>query len=267
MSREFQIGFIFALLLHAAVGMWGYNHGDGKPELPPHKEKIVRTVKQNVELPKPDEPPKVIPPKLPELVVKQANPTEKPAEQPKAVAPKSRQPKPENAIKNEPPPTNEPAPLVLSKTYGGDGGVEVNAGKDDSLGDPNVAPTETNTRKRMETQQTAPSAGDDDGDESQTSGAKDERPIEIVHAVTKKCTVAWPDGAEAGNRIVEIKLTLWVGTSGNVTKVKLLRGNGEPFDSAALAAGKLCTFTPGTRDGKPFADRVPFTMEFKPNGR
>ncbi len=265
MSREFQIGFLFALLLHAAVGMWGYNRGKTEREPPPRKEKIVRTVKQNVELPKP--PPKVEPPKPPEVAVKEPSPTEKPAEQPKAATPKSRPPRAENPIRQEPPPSNEPAPLVLSKTYGGEGGVTVNAGKDDSLGDPNVVPTETNTRKRMESKETAAPSSDDVGGEAGSGNEVDGHQVEIVHAATKKCTVAWPDGAEAGNRIVEIKLTLWVGINGNVTKVKILRGNGEPFDSAAIAAGKLCTFSPGTRDGKPFVDRVPFTMEFKPNGR
>jgi TonB family protein len=187
----------------------------------------------------------------------------------KAPAPKSRIPqaKSENKPPPEAPAKNEPAPLQLSKTYGGDGrGVVVNAGEQESLGDSAVDPTESNTRRRDD----GPArAGSPDGTEASGQGpARPERRVEIVHAVPRtRCKVDWPEGADPGNRIVEVLLSLEILTDGRVGKTRLLKAAGEPFDSAAVAAVQKCAFQPGMRDGKAFVDRVPFAIEFKPNGR
>ena len=159
---------------------------------------------------------------------------------------------------------SEPAPLVLSKTYGAsDGsGVAVNAGKDDSLGDPNVDPNERNTRQRFVPKVEAPIKGDDGGDSEGESARK----VDIVHAVPKsRCRVEWPDGAEAAGRMVEVTLSLEIGVDGAIDKIRILRGAGDPFDDAAIAAIRQCTFNAGTRDGKAFRDRISFAVEFKPS--
>lgn len=61
-------------------------------------------------------------------------------------------------------------------------------------------------------------------------------------------------------------LLLTVDRGGAVRKVRVLRGAGDAFDSAAQAALRTCRFEPGLRDGRPFVDRVPFVVEFKPLG-
>ena len=57
---------------------------------------------------------------------------------------------------------------------------------------------------------------------------------------------------------------LTIGTDGSVKPGRLLRAAGEPFDSAARNALRGCPFDAGTKDGKPFVDKVPFVVEFKP---
>ena len=261
MNRDLFIGLTIALLLHGIVGYWGVTLGPLKHVLPPEPMKVVKTVRQDIVLPKKKEEPKPEPPK-PEL---------KPevADTPQEVPPDSA-PKPVNKPKNEAPqPAQkpaEPAPLVLSKTYGAsDGsGVAVNAGKEDTLGDPSVDPDEKNTRQRFQpkvAQQAAPS--DDGADDGTDVGGKK---VEIVHAVPKtRCRVEWPEGAEAAGRSVEVAMLLDIAPDGTVEKVRVLRGAGDPFDDEAMAAMKQCAFNPGTRDGKPFRDRIKFAVEFKPS--
>jgi TonB family protein len=275
-DRDLSIGIIAALLVHSALVWWA-------TALPPRpqaamvqKDAVVRTVREKVELPKPpaelpkpEEPkPEVVKPDEPKPAVVKSAETPKP-QVAKTPAPKSRIPQAKN--ENKPPPEapakNEPAPLQLSKTYGADGpGVVVNAGEQESLGDSAVDPTESNTRRRDD----GPArAGSPEGADAPGPGpAKPERRVDIVHAVPKaRCKVEWPEGADPGNRIVEVLLSLEILTDGHVGKTRLLKAAGEPFDSAAVAAVLKCAFQPGLRDGKAFVDRVPFAIEFKPNGR
>lgn len=279
MHRDLLIGIVAALLVHSGLVWWA-------AQLParPHvamvpKDPVVRTVRETVQLPRPPaETPKPEAPK-PEAV----KPAETPAPQPKQVAQKaptqkapaqkapaqkSRTPQAKaETPPDQPPAKAEPAPLQLSKTYGSEGpGVAVHAGKDESLGDSAVDPTESNTRRRDD----GPARGGrpEGGEGDREGDARPEHHVEIVHAVPKtRCKVDWPPGADPGNRVVEVLLSLEVGLDGRVGTSKLLKSAGEPFDSAAVAAVRNCAFSPGSRDGKAFVDRVPFAVEFKPNGR
>ena len=265
MDRDLTIGLVFALAMHSVVMWWGVGM-QRAPRPPEVREEAVRTVREQVALPKPPPPP-VPPPPVPEAKPEPAQQAATAPQPQPATAPKTR-PVRANKPRSEPvaKPSDEPPPLVLSQTYGDSSGpgVAVNKGDDDVLGDPDVAPTESNVRRRQEPKpkQQAGPGGEGAG------GTTPQRRVEIAHAVPKtRCNIEWPEGAEAGNRTVEVRLTLEISTGGQVISAKVLRGAGEPFDSAALAAMRACAFKPGLRDGVPFVDRVPFAVEFKSNGR
>lgn len=277
MDRSLTVGIVAALIAHSAVAFWAAQL-ELRPRLLPavQEDKLVRTVQETIELPKPP-PPKPEPPKpepeKPAEAEKPADTAPKPiakADAPKPAAKPARTPQPKSDQPPPPssdPPPSEPPPLVLSQTYGssGDSGVAVNTGKEDSLGDGGTAPTEENTRRRPQGEgPRQPAGGDPKGEDG---GAEDgERKVEIVPAAPKRgCRVEWPEGAEAGNRIIEVKLQLEIDLTGLVSKVRIMRGAGAPFDQAAVAAIKSCAFHPGLRDGKPFVSKVPFVVEFKPN--
>ena len=61
-----------------------------------------------------------------------------------------------------------------------------------------------------------------------------------------------------------MQLLLTINPRGKVAKARVLRSLGPVFDDVAVKALQACAFVPGTRDGKPFTDRVPFVVEFKP---
>ena len=261
MNRDLAIGTVISLLLHGALAYWASTLQAVHQLPPPEPKKLVRTVHQDIVLPKKEqpkpEPPKIEPPK-PEPAAQAPSETPEPVAKPTA-KPKSDAPKPQQAEKPA-----EPAPLVLSKTYGAsDGsGVAVNAGKDDTLGDPNVDANERNTRQRFAPKAEVATGNGDGGGE----GDGGEKAVEIVHAVKKHdFKVEWPDGEEPPGRTVEVTLLLDIGLDGKVEKVRILRGAGEPFDGQAIAALKQQVFKPGTRDGKPFRDHVSFVVEFKPS--
>ena len=257
MNRDLAIGTAISLLLHGMLAYWAVNLPQTHTLPPIEPKKLVKTVQEQIVLPKKQlpEPPKIEPPKVEpaaQAPTETPEPAAKPAPKPKSEAPKPPAQKP-----------SEPAPLVLSKTYGAsDGsGVAVNAGKDDTLGDPNVDPDEKNTRQRFVPKVEAPAqSGDGNGD-----GAE-KREVKITHAAPPRPVhVDWPEGAEAAGRTVEVTLLLEINEAGDVAKVRILRGAGEPFDGQAIAALKQQKFKPGTRDGKPFRDSISFVVEFKPS--
>jgi TonB family protein len=257
-NRDLAIGTAISLLLHGMLAYWAVNLPETHTLPPLEPKKLVKTVQEQIVLPKKPlpEPPKIEPPKpepAAQAPTETPEPAAKPAPKPKSDAPKPPVQKP-----------SEPAPLVLSKTYGAsDGsGVAVNAGKDDTLGDPNVDPDEKKTRQRFVPKVAAPAQGNGDGE----GDGAEKREVKIVHAVPPRAVhVDWPEGAENSGRTVEVTLLLEISEDGTVDKVRILRGAGEPFDGVAIAALKQQKFKPGTRDGKPFRDRVSFAVEFKPS--
>ncbi len=260
MHRDLQIGLVVAILLHGALHALA-----GAMPAPQAEERVemmlARTVNQKIELSKPPPPPP--PPPEPKKVEPEPKPEAKKAPKPKPKGkPKKRKPKKSKPKPDKAPAADEPAPLVLSKTYSGgsgDGGVFVQSGEDDILGDPEIEANERNTRPREQVEEKAPVTAEPE------SEGEDEPKIVIVHAVPKsRCKVNWPEGAPALRRIVEVTLQLTIDRKGKVTRTRVLRSAGEPFDSAARKALKGCTFTPGRRNGRPFVDKVPFVVEFKP---
>lgn len=263
MNRNLAIGFVVSLALHSIGAWWALGLvGRPLPPLPVDKQ-LVRTVKEQVELPKPKpKPPAEIKPPEPPKAAEAPKPSQtdqpKPAAAPRRTAqPKSAQPAPKA------PPSSEPPPLVLSKTYGdaGGDGVAVQTGKEDVLGDPAVQANADNVRRRAPVDPNpAPKPA---GEVAEDAPKK----VEIVQARPKgSCDrfIQWPEGAEMGGRVVEVTLQLEIGEDGAVRKVKILRGAGEPFDGQAMRDIRQCPFAAGSRDGKPMSSKIAFVVEFRP---
>ncbi len=154
-TLDLAIGLVGAVVFHGALAAFGaIIHEEHIVELP---DRIVtKAVHKEIVLPKPPpppepdkeepkpEPPKPEPKAEPKPVAKK--PKKKKKQKKKRGQPKRKKP----AKKQETVPADEPAPLVLSKTYGAGagGGVEVQAGDDDMFGDPAVEANERNTRPR-----------------------------------------------------------------------------------------------------------------------
>lgn len=261
MNRDLVIGIVCALLLHSGIVWWGSQQVRPRPATIV-KQETVRTVREQIALPRAPAPPKPEPRPEPEPAPSPATQAAMPPARAPVARPRNAKPA-STAKRAESQPNNEPQPLVLSQTYGaaGDSGVGVQTGKDDVLGDPGVQANERNTRPRA--QEAAPTK-----DLGEGAGDQGEAKTEIRRAAPRsRCNVAWPQGAEIGNRIVEVTLLLQIDIDGTVGQTRILRSAGQPFDGAAAAAMKACAFRAGTRDGKPFVDRVPFVVEFKPNPR
>ncbi|MCO4763455.1 MAG: TonB family protein, partial [Myxococcales bacterium] len=232
-----------------------------------------RTVDFAVALPKPPppreppptapkplaEPKPVAPPPSPKLVKKVIKRVPKTARKRRRRRSKRRR----TARKAAPKPRSAapPAPLVLSQVYGGAGGVQVAAGDSDVFGDPALDARDARPDARP--------GGTGDGtptdDDEDKPGLAEERKVTIEHARPRQtCRVKWPTDTATARRIVEVQLLLTVTTKGRVAKAKVLRSMGAVFDAAAVAALTACPFKPGTRNGRPFRDRVPFVVEFRP---
>jgi TonB family protein len=272
-DRNLTIGIVASLLLHAVVGVWVKDLEPSlRPLAPEPAKQLVRTVQQQIELPKPKPPePKPEPPKAeaPKAEAKAPTPTQAP--KPVAATTPRRAPQPKSDAPpppTPPPPSNEPPPLVLSQTYGsgGDDGVAVQTGKEDVLGDPGVEANERNTRRRPSSDPIAKAGAD--GDEGDAPAPETSRKIEVILAKPKVANCAgfveWPAEAPPSGRVVTVQVMLDITAEGKVRKVRILRGAGEPFDSQAIKDIQRCPFEPGTRDGKPVSTKVGFAVDFKP---
>jgi TonB family protein len=252
--RRFLLAFLVAFLIHGLTGFW-----IGSPPVKvqkPTPKKVDRyaklqTVREKVELPKPESPPKPPEPEKP----KPPEP-EKP-EPPKPKRRKRARPKPKQAA---PPPKPapvpaEPAPLLLSNVNL-TGAIAVQRGDVDVFGDPSIAANERNSTN-------ADPRGDDDG--AEVGDLKPRAPLKRVPPrVKKKTTGTWPATAPRLGRSVEVVLSLRIGPAGNVAKVRVVKSASEPFDSEAKRVARRLTWYPGTLGGEPVAMYVPWTVEFAP---
>jgi TonB family protein len=137
--------------------------------------------------------------------------------------------------------------------------VAVQKADDDVFGDPGVDVNANDVRRRP---------SDLPKQEAPAEPAPTERLVEIKPAMPKAACrhVEWPEGADVGNRVIEVVLGLEIGLDGAVAKVRVLRSGGEPFDNAAVDHVRGCGWEAGRRDGKPFVDHVSFAVEFRPTG-
>lgn len=85
-------------------------------------------------------------------------------------------------------------------------------------------------------------------------------PTIVPPKATSDTTVTYPEG-ETGEHTITLTLTVAVdGTVSDVTAAE----EDEPFASRAVAAARLWTFDPATRDGKPVAAKIRVQVVFRP---
>lgn len=157
----------------------------------------------------------------------------------------------------------EPAPLVL-ENVSLKGTVAVQQGEQDLYGDPSVAANDRNTN--VEVVDDPDRLPDKVGDGTGGGEVKKAAPPKFV-APRIEVSVGgkWPADAPRLGRTVTVVLSLSVGTNGEVEKVRVVKGAGKVFDDAARKVGFKLKFKPGTRDGKPVAMPVRWTVEFRPD--
>jgi TonB family protein len=86
---------------------------------------------------------------------------------------------------------------------------------------------------------------------------------EITHPVAvHQVDARYPDAVAPTHADVILVVTL--DAQGNVTDVKVETSGGTAFDDAAMAAVRQWTFSPATKDGKPFAARMKIPFHFEP---
>ena len=86
---------------------------------------------------------------------------------------------------------------------------------------------------------------------------------EITHPVAVHQTEArYPEGVAPQHADVILLVTL--DAEGNVTDVKVETSGGPAFDNAASEAVRKWTFSPATKNGKPFAARMKIPFHFEP---
>ncbi|HEX4514756.1 MAG TPA: TonB family protein, partial [Polyangiaceae bacterium] len=96
-----------------------------------------------------------------------------------------------------------------------------------------------------------------------SSVANAQSDAEITHPVAVHQVEAhYPEGVAPQHTDVILLVTL--DAQGNVTDVKVETSGGAAFDAAAAEAVRKWTFSPATRNGKPFAARMKIPFHFEP---
>ena len=208
------------------------------------------------EKPKPPEIAKVEPPK-PEPPP-EAPPEPPKAEPPKAEPPKLKEarprPKPDKPV--EPIKTEAPVALALTGLTNLDGGMAIQKGEFDSLGDAAVEATRETTAPRE--------AGSPDGVPDGKGSEPQREPKKVPARVKVRPKGEWPADAPPRAGAVLVRLSLLVGTDGRVKQVKVVRKAGEAFDRVAKEVGMKAVFEPATVDGVAVESWVPWDVEFTP---
>lgn len=252
--------------------------------LPPEPQDEAISVSVIEEPPPKEEPPPEPPPKEeppPEPPPKEEPPPEPPPEPPKPAPKPKVKPKPTPAPKDPPPPDTkpEPPPKPDAKPAGAMDPVELEGLTADSLSDKGAFTIKAGTGikdgnitnqyvdpKRFDkiiTRKGAKGDGTGTGMEAGTAKTvptrscpdKDEKLIKQVKA---------PYPPEARRRQIEARIValLTVGTDGKVTRVKLIKKAGSPFDEAAEAAFKKWLFKPAEKNCAPIAKTIRYTYAF-----
>jgi TonB family protein len=268
-GRDLGIGLCVAVVLHALAWGGGSYIAASPRRLAIEERLLARAVQEEVRLPRRPQAPKPPPPlPPPELPPRHEPPREPPRPRRQQEAPARQQEAAPGDKRDQARPSDGPPPLVLSKTYegsgDGSGGVAVQTGSEDIFGDPEIEATPENTRPRGE--QSPEAAPEPEKAPEPEPVRATPRQVVVRHAVPEAaCEVEWPESAPPERRLIEVRLLLTVDLEGAVSSVRVLRSAGEPFDSTAIAALRRCRFKPGTRDGTPFVDKVPFVVEFRPS--
>ena len=204
-----------------------------------------------VEVPAPPEP-EIKPPPPPE---KTAQPDKA---KPRKKKKRKRRARRKRSKKDAPPKkavaSKEPAPLTL-KNVSLTGSIKVRRGRDDSFGDPSSKRKEPAAPEAPE-----PSEGTPKGE---GGGGKGPPKIKIAR-ILKSFPGKYPVGAPKLGRTVVVRLRVYVGKTGKVTKVRIVRGAGKLFNAEARRVGFKLRFKPSTINGKARGMWMPWSVEFRP---
>lgn len=262
-------GLALSVLVHGAMALVVTSVKERQPTTPPEEDKpiVIRVDNRDIQLPKLTAAVEPEPQAQPEEPLPEPEPApEPPPPEPKPEQPKPRPKKPVVKEKEPPPPQTAappetPAPVVLSNVSLG-GGIRVQKGENDILGDPTIAANEENTRRVP----TGPSEPDGTGTGGSGQAAVVPPKASVYKPPRRKLNPKgkWPAGAPTLNRTIEIKLSLDLDEEGKVTNVAILAGAGEPFDSDAIRVAKRAVFYPATRDDVPITTTVPYSVVYEP---
>jgi TonB family protein len=204
--------------------------------------------------PKPEPPPepKPEPPPEPKLEPKPEPPPEPPPAEKRP--PRTKTDKPQQAA--TPPKPEAPVALALTGLTNLDGGMAIQKGEFDSLGDAAVEATRETTAPRE--------GGRPDGTAGGTGDGPAREPKRVAARVKVRPKGQWPDDAPPRAGAVLVRLSLLVGVDGKVKQVRVVRKAGEAFDREAVEVGMKALFEPATVDGEPVESWVPWDVEFTP---
>lgn len=281
---EIPLGLVISLLLHASLLMLApglESRTASKSVRPRPKPKVVPValLREKARLiaegqkaadealkallaekakPKPEEktpePPK--PKKKPKRKKKKkktSKPPAKPTQPPKETPSDSPKPPPKG-IKAK------PAPFVLSNVSLS-GGVAVQTGSESNLfGDPDV-----DARGWKKDAPDAP-RGDPNGADSGT-GEVERRVVIKPPRALNKVKGRYPDSERDRDRIVRVELMLRINAEGRVSGSRVVNGDLEAFNSEASSTVLGLRFSPATRDGRPIAYELKWTVVFIPESR
>lgn len=262
MKRSGWAWIAFSAILHGGIGAIALQLEPPPPPQKVEKEKDplaqVRIQNQKVELPKPP-PPKVEKKEAP----KPEPPPEKTAEAPKPVEkkkspPKKRKKKRRAVVKKKtkaPVPQKAPvvktaAPLVLSNVSLG-GGIAVAQGDEDIFGDPDESRKGVRKAAPVKAEPVAP---------EDTGPPKKSVVVPPKPSSSNPKQVPWPPDVPKRSEKFKVKLSLRINDQGRVSRVTIVSGKGEPFDTAARKFARKLRFKPATRDGKPIPYSVPWEL-------
>lgn len=270
MSSRKRLGLavLIAMFMHGGLAAW---IGPAPPKVKiVKKEKDqyakLKAIREEIKKKEPPPPPPPPPPKEepPPPPPKKEEPPPPKEDKPKPPPRKKRPPRAKP--KKEPPPTPppevkppEPAPLVL-ENVNLTGKIAVQKGDSDIFGDPSVKATRSNTRPQPPGDGTGTDDGVDDG-----VGTRPARPAKrVLPKVKKRVKGRYPEEAPRLGRVVEVTLSLMIGTDGKVKSARVIKGAGAIFDSAAKRTAKRLLFEPGTLGGKPKAMPISWVVAFDP---
>ena len=205
-----------------------------------------------IEVPPPEPPkPEPEPPKPPEPPPDEVKPPPKLGDR----APRPKQPKPEAP---KPVEVKEPVALALTGLTNLEGGIAIQKGDFDSLGDASVEARPETTKPREIGVVGGVVGGVDTGEPAAP-------PKRTAARVKVRPRGEWPADAPPRAGAVLVRLSLLVGEDGKVKQVKVVKSAGAAFDREARAVGLRAVFEPATVDGKPLESWVPWDVEFTPD--
>lgn len=291
-------GLIVAILLHAGIVVLLFTVTPPKPDRSWRRPPVrVKLTTRETPPPKPPEPPKPKPPepaptpeppkpkppepKPPEVIEKPKLVKKKVRKRPKKRPPKKAEaPKPPPEKKVEPPKEESstpppPAPPVAPKKFEIDmaatvpgGGVAVPATEGGGGSRIGAADGDPDGEGGGRPAPPPPEPSDDDEEERAPLDAAEvtSLPRLLSQPSDAALRAAYPEEARRRGLEADVRLKILVSANGKVARVKVVRGAGNGFDTAAKRLVKKFRFRPAMKGDRPVAVWVLWTYKFRLDG-